>query len=477
MNILANQTAIVGVHTIDAYHKKQAAQQQAVGISEKPTNSVTDDRVKVMLCGTHYAQYNGYSRVVYELFKRLQHKKDIKLTLFGFQNSTSTTTHRVPLSDDVTVVDALALENPKRNGFGEVEVAQYLKENPQDVVIIYNDMSVTNALATNIAKILGPVEKKKLKLVSYIDQVYLHQKTNYIKLLNEQFDHIIAFTPYWKDIIKSQDIRKTMKVDVLPHGFNFDTYYTVPRKIARAYLGLPQDAFLILNLNRNQPRKRWDICLIAYVEVMRMHYELQKKSPSKKLRPIKLVIGTSPGSCWDFYEIIFREMKKKGIPETLLDSYFVFIDRPQSMQDSEINLLYNACDIGINTCDGEGFGLCNFEQAALGNPQVVPFLGGFRDFFNEKNSIMVTPKYNLYVDQVRDGIGGETEVSDPIDFAQAIWKYFNNPQLVTKHGAQARKDIVPHYKWDDIANHLYRVCFSIVGKKPPVVEKTKSETE
>jgi len=29
---------------------------------------------------------------------------------------------------------------------------------------------------------------------------------------------------------------------------------------------------------------------------------------------------------------------------------------------------YIIADIGINTCDGEGFGLCNFEQAGIGIP-------------------------------------------------------------------------------------------------------------
>ena len=45
--------------------------------------------------------------------------------------------------------------------------------------------------------------------------------------------------------------------------------------------------------------------------------------------------------------------------------------------------MYNVGDIGINTCDGEGFGLCNFEQAGVGVPQIVPKVGGFLDFMQK----------------------------------------------------------------------------------------------
>jgi len=31
------------------------------------------------------------------------------------------------------------------------------------------------------------------------------------------------------------------------------------------------------------------------------------------------------------------------------------------LSDFDINVLYNVADLGINTADGEGFGLCNFE--------------------------------------------------------------------------------------------------------------------
>ena len=47
--------------------------------------TVTSPR-KVILCCTHPNQFNGYSKVVYEISKELTKNDDIELYIFGFQN-------------------------------------------------------------------------------------------------------------------------------------------------------------------------------------------------------------------------------------------------------------------------------------------------------------------------------------------------------------------------------------------------------
>ena len=42
------------------------------------------------------------------------------------------------------------------------------------------------------------------------------------------------------------------------------------------------------------------------------------------------------------------------------------------VDDRELNLLYNACDVGITTSMGEGWGLVSFEHGAAGAAQIVP---------------------------------------------------------------------------------------------------------
>ena len=127
------------------------------------------NKKRVMLCGTYpIGQSNGYSRVVYYISKfiGLKAADDIQLTIYGFQNFKQTAGTRTDIPSNVILHDAMATEEPKRGGFGEKEIGGYLKNNPQDIVIIFNDMVITSACVETIVNELTPIERKSFKLYS-----------------------------------------------------------------------------------------------------------------------------------------------------------------------------------------------------------------------------------------------------------------------------------------------------------------------
>ena len=422
---------------------------------------------RIMWCGTHPIQSNGYSRVMYYISKYLGKYKDIELTIYGFQNFNNVGGQEVLRGDipkNVIIYDAFANEEPKRSGFGEKEIGSYIKEHPQDIIIIFNDAIITTSLTATIMNECGS-EKKNFKLVSYMDQVYKYQKNEYIQLLNTYYDAIIAFTPYWKDIAYKLGIKKSMPIYVFPHGFDHNLYYPIDQNIARIYYGYDDVDFMALNLNRNQPRKRWDTTLIAWIEFVERHYHV---NVTKKLtkndckinkhtsRPIKLVIGTMVDGYWNLSNVIENEVKFRDVPLDYVLKTIITIQSPQALSDRDINILYNACDIGINSADGEGFGLCGFEGLALGKAQVSAYVGGMREFLNENISIIIKPKINIYLDNKSNGIGGVAELTDPHEYAEAFWKYLSNPELVEKHGYRGRQHILTNYKWENMIDYLYK---------------------
>ena len=427
----------------------------------------TNGNKRVMWCGTHPIQSNGYSRVMYYISKYLGKYKDIELTIYGFQNFNNVGGQEVLRGDipkNVIIHDAFANEDPKRSGFGEKEIGAYIKEHPQDIIIIFNDAIITTSLTATIMNECGS-EKKNFKLVSYMDQVYTYQKNEYIQLLNTYYDAIIAFTPYWKDIAYKLGIKKTMPIYVFPHGFDHNLYYPIEQNIARVYYGYDETDFMVLNLNRNQPRKRWDTTLIAWIEFVERHYHV---NVTKKLskndckinkhtsRPIKLVIGTMVDGYWNLSNVIENEVKFRDVPLDYVLKTIITIQAPQALSDRDINILYNACDIGVNSADGEGFGLCGFEGLALGKAQVSAYVGGMREFLNDNISILIKPKINIYLDNKSNGIGGVAELTDPHEYAEAFWKYLSNPELVEKHGYRGRQHILTNYKWENMIDYLYK---------------------
>lgn len=69
---------------------------------------------------------------------------------------------------------------------------------------------------------------------------------------------------------------------------------------------------------------------------------------------------------------------------------------PNLIADDGVNQLYNAIDIGINTSDGEGFGLCQLEHMYTGAPQVVVDIGSYRTFLNESVATFIPTNHTDY---------------------------------------------------------------------------------
>ena len=426
---------------------------------------------RILWAGTHVHQSNGYSRVMYYIAKYLGNYEDIELTIYGFQNFNICDSQkyiRNEINESVKIYDAYANEEPKRNGFGEKEIGNFLKKNPQDIIIIFNDSIITSALTATIITECGS-ERKNFKLISYMDQVYTYQRKNYIEILNTYYDAIIAFTPYWKEIAYKLGIRKSMDIHVFPHGFDHNLYYPIDQKIARIYNNYNEEDFIILNLNRNQPRKRWDTTMMAWAEFVERHYLVNVAKTLTKndckinkytSRPIKLVIGTSVDSHWDLLDVLENETKFRKVPLEYVKNTIIMVNNPQQLSDRDINILYNACDVGLNTADGEGFGLCGFEGLAIGKAQISSYVGGMREFLNDNISLLIKPKVNIYLDTKNNGIGGVAEICDPHDFAEAFWKYFSSPELMQKHATRGRQHIMTNYRWESMIEYLHSKILS-----------------
>ena len=422
--------------------------------------------MKIVFCATHPKASNGYSKVAYELCKRLGAMDDVQLHWFGFQNIDQQSRNVRPLPEGVEVYDAMANENPRKNGFGFELIESYVRNTDPDVVIVYNDAVV----CSQIMKKLEQIKDQRFKIVIYQDLVYEHLKRGFVDILNASASRVLAFTPYWQGVLEDHGV--TRPLSYIQHGFNPGLHYPVPKELARRYFRLSPSDFIILNLNRNQPRKRWDVVVKAFAEFVSRH----------RGEAFKLLVGTAVNGSWNLVELYERELKKRGITIDEGMKHMIFIDTPQKLSDEDINVLMNCADIGISAADGEGFGLCNFEHAGIGRPQVIPNIGGFKDFFDSGNSVLCDPILNYYVDAGRDGVGGEAQMIDYQDLTEGMEFYYNNPSALKEHGERARRSILKKYRWDDIAAKLRDECDrvlenAIAAPTPPAEPKLDAREE
>jgi len=402
----------------------------------------SSDKLRFLLVSTHVQQFTGYSKVSHGILTELAKQPWLDLTHFGFQKFHELPASFRPYPAGVDVVDAAALEKPLQNGFGYGALPDVIRKKKPAVVMIYNDMAVVTQFVEAIRKSGIP---RDFKLWIYCDQVYTTQSQVFLDILNRDADRVFAFSPYWKKCLKDQGV--TRPVDVLLHGFNGHQCFPVPRDLARKQLSLPNDMFLFLNLNRNQPRKRYDILMMAFVELL-------VKYPTKPLFLLCICDKGEKGGWW-LFELFARELKLRGVSIEQFAQRLIITAQNMSFKDDEINMFYNAADVGISTSDGEGWGLCQFEQMGVGVPQVVPDIGGYKEFCNSDNSVLVTPTVRYYLPTSFSPVGGEAMACDPHAVCLAMEEYMLNSAKKEAHGKAAREKVLG-YTWEKACEPLLR---------------------
>ena len=412
-------------------------------------------KLKFMLVGTHTHQTTGYSKVTYHIIQELaKHRDEFDIFHFGFQKFMAQPHDYRVYPPGVDVHDPMEAEKsgaaPKEMGFGFSQLANYVRKVRPDVVLIYNDAGVICQFLEKLTAELKPEERKAYKLIIYLDQVYEIQRPQFLARIDQDADMYFAFTEYWKQVLVKQGIKKP--IHVLRHGFDPTQFKPMDRAAARRKHGLPENLFIFLNLNRNTPRKRHDIVVQAFAHLV-------ARNPTKPLALLEVCDGGEGGG-YPIQEIYMRTLDSLNVPIQHHGHKLMISKQSLTYTDELINELYALSDVGITAADGEGFGLCQFEAMGIGIPQVVPLIGGFRDFCTPDNSQVVIPKYKSYLALGSSSIGGVAEIVDPFELSIAAENYIMDTELRERHGAAARKTVLS-YEWSKEVQSLVNVLRDI----------------
>jgi D-inositol-3-phosphate glycosyltransferase len=246
------------------------------------------------------------------------------------------------------------------------------------------------------------------------------------------------------------------KLDVIPHGVDCDRFYpiaetkngpvvdsSVPlrRLIARKQLGFndPEhlEAFIVLNANRNMPRKRIDLTMQGFAL-------FAKDKPAN----VKLYLHmATEDSGWNVLVLAKRYRIFDRLMMTRADN-----KRPE-FSDEQLNLLYNACDVGLTTTTGEGWGMVSFEHAATSAAQIVPRHTSLADLWMEAAEFIEPVMKLTYPGNLTEG-----HIVTPQGVALALQRLYENRDL--RHelaDAGYRNATRPEYNWNSIAQRWKRL--------------------
>jgi glycosyltransferase involved in cell wall biosynthesis len=192
-----------------------------------------------------------------------------------------------------------------------------------------------------------------------------------------------------------------------------------------------QSSFIVLNASRADKRKRIDLTIEGFARFaagkpgnvrLCLHHGVASEPQKDQIRSL----------------VERFELKERAWLNPLAGGV---------VDDHELNLLYNACDVGINTSMGEGWGLVSFEHGAAGSAQIVPAHTACAEIWNGRAEMMrpvrsYTPEFSALE---------MAEVSAE-GVAEALGRLYDNPQR-RQQLAQAAHDAAlnPAYTWDTIA--------------------------
>ncbi|GCD90712.1 D-inositol 3-phosphate glycosyltransferase [Nocardioides sp. LS1] len=213
------------------------------------------------------------------------------------------------------------------------------------------------------------------------------------------------------------------RVEVVHPGVDLSVFRPVEQAAARAALGLPQDAHVLLFAGRIQPLKAPDVLLRAVAELL-------AQTPSLRSQLVVPVVGGPSGTGLEHPESLAQLADELGLTDVVR---FV----PPVAQD-ELARWYAAATAVAVPSYNESFGLVAVEAQAAGTPVLAAAVGGLPTV-------------------VRDGHSGLLiDSHEPRDWAAALRRVIEDPALRVRLEAGALEQ-ARRFAWERTAERTLEV--------------------
>lgn len=257
---------------------------------------------------------------------------------------------------------------------------------------------------------------------------------NCLGALMNGLDHAI----FWTKFAQMEAIKGgfTKTSDVIPLGVDTKIYRPIPKAEARAYVGLPEslkDAFIIGNVNRNQPRKRLDLTIRAFAEWIRQD----------RIEDAYLFLHVAPTGDIGYNLEAIAHYYGLGSPKRLIMSEPAVF---KGVSEQGMANIYNSMDVLMNSGVGEGWGLPGLEAMACG----VPVIAGDAAAYGEwaKPAALLVPTTESASLGKVTVIGGEPSLDGLVSAMRSLYTSRETRHDVAQRGLALANSI--QYDWSTI---------------------------
>jgi len=394
---------------------------------------------RILYCGDAAVQ-TGFGRVAEYLIPALAKEHEVHVMATNWHGDPS------EMQQHCKMWPAMA---HGQDPFGSHRIASIIQTVKPDLVWVTNDIWI----AINLWQQAKPLREKlgfKWFVYTPIDSYGLFPE---LKAQMEDWDGLATYTQFANNELVRMGYDKP--IDIIGHGTDFEKFFPLDKQQCRKELGVPEDVFIVFNGNRNQPRKRVDLTLKAFI----------KFAKDKDDARLWLNMG-SKDLGWELIPLFKRIARDEGFDPTsklILTSPRFSVDNCLSIE--QLNKVYNAADVGINTCIGEGWGLVNSEHGSVGVAQVVPDHTSLAEIFDE------VPRISCNASETDRNYGLERLLPDPESAAEILSYYYDNRDALKKDGQWCYNRLHEEpFTWPYIQQQLLDVVERTLNAKPATPE-------
>jgi len=226
---------------------------------------------------------------------------------------------------------------------------------------------------------------------------------------------------------------------VVPLGVDLNIFTPGDKGKAIATMGLPprlEKAFIVGNINRNQPRKRMDLTISYFAEWVKS-FDVQDAY-------LYLHVAPTGDKGYDVSQL----MKYYGLSNRL-----IIAEPPigQGAREETVVNTYRVFDAQINTGQGEGWGLTTMEGMACGVPQIVGDWAALGEWVGDAAMKVKCTEISCTPDNV-NAIGGIPARNQFIASMDHLYRSQKDRDELRRRGLELVSR--PEYRWESIGTEF-----------------------
>ncbi len=360
-------------------------------------------------------------------------------------------------------VSALSMDERYKNVYGGQKFVDYASSGFFDIVYILQDTFIAAPVIKALLEVRSKLPPEKRFAIIYYAPIDGVPKQSWIEEAICKVDFPVTYTKFAKE----ECMKLAFNLQDLPyiyHGVDKEVFKPMDvdhvKRFRDSFFTKHKDKFIVLNVNRNQPRKDLHRTFAAFKI-------FHQNNPNSFL----FILAQTPDVGGDLIEIA-RQYDLHYDVDWACPPPGVY-NANQGYPIEMVNMLYNACDVVVSSTIGEGWGLSCTEAMAVKKPVIFPKNTSLVEMIGEHEERGWFAKSGETMNDYICMGSPDNNILRPIvnvyDMARVLEYVYNHPEEAKLKAERAFNEV---WQWEQIGDQ-WKEIFQKAENKLNVIRSIK----